>query len=424
MSQIEYERDTGLPESLDHLRRREVLLRTWSIRSAENARRARDDLFGIENSRKAKLGMLAGLQDPTVMNAKRDAEQRLRTLAGKIDPDPWDQVSATVDVQRRIHTDLGLYEWGQAFNSRLFWIARQIVRMVDETAKPNADRLPEYSESNLDSLKLDLFSDAPIYTDLESIKLADSLSFLLEKAGPSDPLVQQILAGKTPRDRAGELIAGTNLADVGVRRKLAAGTAGTIATCDDPMIQLARLVDARSRELRKTSEGQIDESRRQAYAKIAAARFAAFGDREYPDATFTLRLACGAVRGYAHPNGPSIPPWTTIAGLYDRAALHGNAYPFQLPQTWVDNKSKLNLATPMNFITTVDIIGGNSGSPVVNRDGQLVGIIFDGNLDSLVFDYAYTERTARSVAVHSSAIIEALRKVYGAHELADELQQR
>ncbi len=226
------------------------------------------------------------------------------------------------------------------------------------------------------------------------LRLADSLSYLVETKGAGDALVQQILAGKSPRQRAAELITGTQLADVAYRKQLAAGGQSAIAASTDPMIRLAVLVDPTARSIRKTLEQQIEEPQRQAYAKIAAARFATTGTNTYPDATFTLRLAFGKVAGYEE-DGKAIPPWTTIEGAFARAADHHNAYPFNLPQRWLDRKADLDLKTPFNFVSTADIIGGNSGSPTVNRAGDFVGIIFDGNLESLVLDYAYTDVQAR-----------------------------
>jgi hypothetical protein len=304
--------------------------------------------------------------------------------------------------------------------SKKFEIARLLVRLAEESAKPNADRLREYRQSNLESLHLMLFSEAPIYDDLETIKLADSLCLFMEIAGADNELVEKVLDGKSPRDRAAELVRGSRLADVALRKQLAEGGQKAIQASDDPMIRLARLVDEPARRVRKSYEDKVEEPLRQAYAKIADARFALKGTEVYPDATFTLRLSFGQVKGYTD-LGVQIPPWTTLGGAYRHAEEHGNRFPFVLPQSWIDRKQRLSLDTPLNFVLTADIIGGNSGSPVVNRRGELVGIIFDGNLESLVWDFVYTEETGRAIAVHSSAIREALRKVYDDQKLADEL---
>jgi len=426
VAHLEFIRDRVMPRALNRLRRWEVLLGTYSERSKEDARRARDELFGVQNSRKARLGMLAGLQDPAITNQKRAQEKVLResamNSAGLKEKcgGAWDEVAAALKVWGTILINMELLEQGTAFRSELFGIARTLVRLSEESTRPNADRLREYRESNLESLKQELFSEAPIYDDLETLKLADSLSMFMEVAGADNPLVQKVLAGKSPEERAAELVRGTKLREVSVRKRLAEEGLKAIESSDDPMIRLALLVDGPARQVRKTYEEKVDEPLRQAYAKIADARFALYGTSIYPDATFTLRLAFGVVKGYTE-QGKSLPPWTTIGGAYQWAQEHDNKAPFDLPPSWLERKGRLNLQTPFNFVSTVDIIGGNSGSPVVNRKGQLVGIIFDGNLASLVWDYVYTDKVGRSIAVHSSSIPEALRKVYGATALADEL---
>jgi hypothetical protein len=427
VTHIEFLRDKVMPYRLQRLFRAEVMLAAYSAESRENARRAQDDLFGVQNSRKARLGMLAGLQDPAIMDRKHADEEKLRQAIREKgsqlkEPvgDPWADVAAVLKVWDGIYYDWDLLEQGSAFGGRLFGIARTLVRLADESAKPNAERLREYRESNLESLKFELFSEAPIYDDLETLMLADSLTRLVEMKGPGDTLVKDVLAGKSPRDRAAELINGTKLKDVAFRKELAGQKPETIRQSKDPMIQLAILVDGPSRDLRKTYEEQVEEPMRQAYAKLANARFAIYGTAVYPDATFTLRLAFGLVKGYAE-QGKQVPPWTTIAGLYERSQAQGNQPPFELPERWIKQKSKLDLKTPFNFVSTADIIGGNSGSPVVNRNGEFVGIIFDGNIQSLVLDFIYTEKEARAVSVHSASILEALRKVYRADRLVDEL---
>ena len=415
-----------MPYLLNRLRRREVLLSVYSDRSAENARRAKEDLFGVQNSRKARLGMLAGLQDPDVMDSHMTAEQALRQAVMKNPQlekscgNAWTTVAETIKVWEPIYKDFDLLEKGSAFDCRLFKIARTLVRLSEETAKPNADRLREFRESNLDSVKLELFADTPIYKDLETLILADSLSYFIETAGYDNKLAKEVLAGKSPEERAAALVQGTQLQDVAVRKKLAEGGQKAIEASTDPMIALARLVDAPARDVRKIYEQQVEEPQRQAYGKISKARFALYGTDIYPDATFTLRLAFGTVKGYKQA-GETIPPWTIMRGAYQRSEEHNNLPPFNLPQRWLDQKDKLNLDTPFNFVSTVDIIGGNSGSPVINRNAELVGIIFDGNLPSLVWDYVFNDVQGRAVSVHSSAIIEALQKVYNAQPLADEL---
>ena len=382
--------------------------------------------MSYQNSRKARLGGLAGLQDPDIMNLKRRQEQELRdavTRDAKLKQeygDAWDQVARSIEVLDTIYDEYQLLEQARAFNSDLFKIARMLLRLSEETNKPNPERLREYAEAGLDSLKQQLFSEAPIYPDLEIVKLADSLGMLMEIQGADDPLVQKILAGKSPRKRAAELVSGSKLADVALRKQLAEGGTSAIDKSRDPMLELARLVDGPSRKVRRTYEDQIDEPQRQAYGKIAQARFAIYGDSVYPDATFTLRLAYGTVAGYQEA-GTKLPPWTTISGAYEHSKAHGGHDPFELPESWIKHRKDLDPQTPFNFVSTADIIGGNSGSPVINRAGEVVGLIFDGNIQSLVLDFVYSQDQARAISVHSSAIIEALRKVYGAKELAHEL---
>ncbi|MGW8257034.1 MAG: S46 family peptidase, partial [Thermoguttaceae bacterium] len=426
VSHLEFIRDRVMPNVLDRLYRREVVLAVFSQRNAENARRAKDDLFYVCNSRKARLGMLDGLQDPTLIRSRRAAEDALRNAVMNNPQlrascaDAWNSVDNTLKVYDSILGNYVLLEQWPMFQCKLFKIARTLLRMSEETAKPNADRLREFRESNLESVKQELFADTPIYKDLEAVVLADYLSYFLENSSPDDPLAKELLAGLSPRQRAAQLVQGTSLQDVALRKKLAAGGLKAVNSSTDPMIIMVRLLDGPARRVRKNYEQQVEEPLRQAYAKIADARFKLYGTNVYPDATFTLRLAFGQVKGYEE-QGKTIPPWTIIAGAYQHAEQHNNQPPFQLPELWLKRKDQLNLDTPMNFVSTVDIIGGNSGSPVINRDAELVGLIFDGNIQSLVWDYCFNDVQGRAVAVDSSVIIEALQKVYDAQALADEI---
>lgn len=417
-------RDHRYPLRMNVLRRLEVLLRTYSEQSLENARRGQDELFGIQNSRKANLGGLAGLQDPRIMARKQESENKmLLSLPADKQAETraaFEQVREAVAIHRQHLIPIYLLEGSAAFNSELFSIARTLVRMADERAKPNADRLREFRESNQESLEQSLFSTAPIYEDLEITKLTDSLGMFIELAGAEDPLVKQVLAGVSPADRASQLIQGSKLKDVAERKRLASGGQAAIRESNDPLIKLALLIDPHSRKYRTIFDEQIEEPKRQAYAKIAQARFAASGTSTYPDATFTLRLAYGLVKGYED-QGQKIPAWTTLGGAYEHSKSHGGIDPFKLPDSWHKSKDRLKLDTPFNFVSTADIIGGNSGSPVVNRKGEVVGLIFDGNTESLVLDFAYTDEKARAVSVHSAAIIESLKNVYGADQLLREL---
>jgi hypothetical protein len=425
-------RDVALPLALETLKRREVLLASWSGRSAENARRAREDLFGVQNSRKVRDGALAALQDPAFMGAKLAAETAFRQrLAAR--PDcaaalaAFERIDAATKIEAAHLLRHRLIEGASTrftstpagFNSQSFALARALLRADDERPKPNGERLAEYADAKRESFELALFSDKPIYPDYEIITLADSLTFLVDKLGYEDPLVQHVLAGRSPRARAAELINGTQVRDPAFRRKLYAGGAAAVAAAQDPLIELARAIDPEARALRTIMETQ-DEVKQQAQAALGAARFALDGTSGYPDATFTLRLSYGTVKGYEE-NGVPVPATTNFAGLYRRSADQGDRPPFDLPPRWVAKKAALDLAAPLNFVSTNDIIGGNSGSPVVNGAAEFVGIIFDGNIQSLSADFGYTDLQSRALSVHSAGIIEALKKVYEVPALADEL---
>lgn len=420
------ERDRALPVALALLYRRESYLQSYSARTNENARRARDDLFGIQNGRKLLIGELAALLDPEFFGklVARQADLQHKIDAGQF-PEAAAAYAKVSTAQKVIASNAPTYNYYEgrrapfALNSTLFTIARTLVRAAEERPKPNDVRLPEFRESSRPSLELQLFSTEPIYDDFEILKLTDSLTALCGQFGENDPHVLQVLAGKSPRERAEDLILHTKLKDVDLRKKLYEGGDAALKDFQDPMIDVARAIDPLARSARKVFEEQ-DEVQQQAYAAISKARFDLEGASNYPDATFTLRLAYGTVEGYEE-MGHAVPPFTDFAGLYQRAEEHQNQPPFDLPQRWIASKDHLKLDTPFNFVCTADIIGGNSGSPVVNKAGEFVGIIFDGNIQSLALDYAYTDKEARAVSVDSRAIIEALSQVYHADALVGEL---
>jgi hypothetical protein len=424
VAELEELRDTAEPYRLDALKWREVMLESWSARNQENARRARDLVFGVKNSRKAIDGRLGGLLDPELMGAKFQAESDFKArLAGK--PEfagaltAYAKIADATKILGKQAIKYALLESGAAFNSDSFQIARVLLRAGEERPKPDGERFHEFSDSVRASLELALFSSKPIYSDMEIVNLAESLTFLACKMGADDPLVRKILDGKTPQHRAVELVQGTRVREVAFRKQLYEGGASAVEAAHDPMIELARLVDPEARALRKVSEAQ-NEIKHQAHAAITRARNALYGDAGYPDATFTLRLTFGVVKGYEE-LGKHVDPITRLGGLYARAAVMNNRPPFDLMPLWQKRKSRLDLQTPLNFVSTDDIIGGNSGSPVVNRAGDFVGIIFDGNLQSLPWDYAYDDKQGRAISVNSAAIMEALNRVYKAKSLAHEL---
>ncbi len=415
---LKYLRDDRIPYLLDFLRRKEILMQQFSLEGKEATRRARDELFGLQNARKAYTGMLAGLQNPKTMVAKQDQEQRLLQEIGA-DSELKDLAPAWETIEKLQSEKRQMLGQSVSFRCTLFGIASQIVRLVQEDRKPDQQRLRGYTDSSRESLLQQLLSPAPIYRDLEQVKLADELARIVEHRGADDELVEAILAGKGPRERAAELISGTKLIDIDDRQRLIDGGHTVTNESDDPMIVLARLVDDEYRRIRSRNE-QIDEQERQAYAQISQAITSIEGTTGYPDATFTLRLAFGAVKSYVE-DGKTVDPTTDFAGAYDHAAEHQGQQDFDLPRSWMDAKDNVSLTTQLNFVCTADIIGGNSGSPVVNRDGHLVGLIFDGNIQSLTSDYVYTDTQARAVSVSGVGILEALRAIYGAKELASQI---
>ncbi len=424
MAELQFLRDTQYPYVIPRIKRIEVALSNWSARSEENARRAKDDLFSFQNSRKVYDGRQTGLYSASIMGPKAAEEKSFKQQVGDR-PNAaqvraaFDRITEAVNAQTKIYKPYRLLEGGHAFMSDSFPIARGLLRAGDERPKPNGERLKEFGDARLQSLELQLLSDKPIHADLEIVQLSDALTLFAENAGFDDPLVQKVLAGQSPRERAAALINGTKVRDAAARKKLYEGGAAAVKAANDPLIELARLVDAEARALRKTWESQ-EETKQQAHAVIEKAKFELEGSTRAPDATFTLRLSYGPVKGYEDA-GTKIAPYTTYAGLYERNTQHKNKVPFDLPKRWLDKKSALDLTVPYNFVHTPDIIGGNSGSPVVNKAGEFVGIIFDGNIQSLVGDFAYEDVQARAVSVDSRGILEALKKVYGVDALAQEL---
>lgn len=408
---LEYQRDHRMPWILDLLRRKEILLQQYALGGPEQQRRGQDELFGIQNSRKAYTGMLAGLQNPGFIKEKRAGESTVQTAAGG--DKPW-QIIAEVQQQR-----VSLKNRTGSLRGRIYGIAEDLVLMVAEDEKPSADRLREFRDSNRQSFEQALFSPAPMYDDLERVQMADELARFVETRGGSDELVVNVLAGKGPRARAAELIGGTSMFDVEKRKQLAKAGRAAINSSMDPLIQLALTLNEEYRELRAINE-ELDERERQAYAKITEAKFKAEGESVYPDATFTLRLAYGLVKSYEE-DGRTIASNTTMGAAFDHESAHGKTDDWILPESWNSAKDSITTSTPFNFVCTADIIGGNSGSPVIDRDGNLVGIIFDGNIQSLTADFYHSEEQGRAVAVHIASVLEALEKIYGAKDLKDQI---
>ncbi|HEY1585981.1 MAG TPA: S46 family peptidase [Polyangia bacterium] len=425
VAELEFFRDHAYPFTLERLKLMRRVLEDYSKLGAEQARQADRRLFSTLNSLKVYLGRVAGLKDDKILAKKRADEAELKS---KLASDPqyakvWDNLAAVEAKWQPMFRRYTLVE-GMAgrelAGSQLLGFAGEIVRLVAEKQKPNGERLREYRDSALPSLELRLFSPAPIYDGLEEAMMTATLEWMVKELGAADPYVAKVLGGKTPAARAHELVAGTKLKDPAFRKQLAANK-DAVAQSNDPMIVLARALDPERRALRKLHDDTIEAPEKHNHELLARGMFAVRGTSQYPDATFTLRLSYGKVAGYTV-DGKKIPPMTTIAGLYARSKEADGKAPWELPATWIEKKAKLNGKVPMDFVSSNDIIGGNSGSPVTNARGEVVGLVFDGNIQSLVGDFVYDEAQNRAVSVHSSALIEALRKVYDAGALADELQ--
>jgi hypothetical protein len=426
VAHLEELRDTSIPIVIRLLERREAVLKKYMDMGEEQTRQSQNELNSVQNALKVYRGQLKGLKDPALMARKTKEEQAMRKAVAA-NPEwqkqyggAWDAIAAAHKAYPTYIRERRIFDQGGGFNTVLFGYARTLVRMAEESKKPNAERLPEYTDARRASLELALFSPAPIHEDFEKLKLADSLGFMVELVGADNPLVKGVLAGKTPEARADELISGTKLKDPEFRKELAKGGFEAIDASNDPMILVAREVDAKARELRKRYETEVAAVERANYSRIARALFETEGNKIYPDATFTLRLSYGAVEGYME-NGKKVPPFTTLGGLYARSDAFKHEFPYNLPPRWIEKKSAINLNTPFNFVSTNDIIGGNSGSPTINQNGELVGLIFDGNSQSLVGDFMYDGSVNRAISVDSRGMLEVLKKVFGANDIVAEL---
>jgi len=422
-AQLRFEGEVRIPFMLDWLNGMAEDLRAFGENGEESARLARDELFRFDNSIKAYTGMHGGLKDAKLMATKADAERRLRASI-KSDPEKqkqygsvWNKIAAAQKVKREIYEEYRLSS-SLGFFTKYFSIARHLYRLSDELAKPNTERLPEYHEAGLESLYQQIYSPAPIYDDVEIVKLTQSLTYLRDQLGKSHPTVKRVLGDSAPDEVARRLITGTKLKDVEFRKKLSADDAEKAGTSDDPMIKLVRSIDEEARRLQKRYEDEIQAIETAHGSRISQARFAALGTGAYPDATFTLRLAVGTVKSYEE-NGKTIAPFTQFGGLYEKSTGED---PYILPESYLSHKAEVDPETPYNLVSTNDITGGNSGSPLVNQNAEVVGIIFDGNIQSLPNSFLYSETQARAVSVDSRGIMEALNKVYRASRVVKELK--
>jgi len=428
MSQLEFLRDTSYPFGIALGKRRQAYMRAYAAKGEEESRIAMRSLFGVENSLKATIGYQSGLLDKDLMAKKLREEEDLRARVAK-DPalakdygPAWDGIAAAEKAYASFFKPLTFFERGNGFYTTFFTMARNIVRLAMEKAKPDAQRLREFHDVSIAGVERGILSPAPIDNDFETVKLADSLAQLQEEL-PDMAEVRWILGGRPPQDAARELVAGTKLRDIAFRRSLIEGGLDAVYQSTDPMIKLALLVDPVSRGLRSRYENQVDAVETLNGARIAQVMFKLEGTSIPPDATGTLRLSFGVVKGYVE-NGKKVPFETTFAGLYDKSAKARNRDPYELPAQVLAKKNAVNLAAPVNFVATVDSIGGNSGSPILNRKGEFVGVLFDGNIQSLPTRFVYEDRISRSVMVSAQGILEALTKIYGAQPLVDEIRGR
>lgn len=423
VSELEYLREYTLIKNMLYWSEERGLLTEFQTLGKEEKRISSETLFGVENALKAYKGRYQTLADKAFMAKKVAAENSLRRRVNanpklkKEYGDAWDELAKAHEDLKKIYLPLKWIE-NTEYGSKLYGIAKALVRAADELPKPNEKRYREWTDAKLPSVKMELFSSAPIYDEFETTMMTFALTKMRENLRVDNPFVKKVLGEKSPEELAKELVKNTRLKDVDYRKKLFEGGKKAIEESNDPMIQFARLVDPDARKIRDEYEDDIEPRIKRNDEKVAKATFAVYGSKTYPDATFTLRISYGTMKGYEE-NGHFVKPLTTMEGAFER---NTGREPFALPNSWLKAKSELNLKTPMNFCSTNDIIGGNSGSPVIDKDAKVVGLIFDGNIQSLGGAYGYEERDNRAVAVHSSALIEALDKVYGAKRIVDDLR--
>ncbi|HEY0321813.1 MAG TPA: S46 family peptidase [Pyrinomonadaceae bacterium] len=424
-AQLQYQRDVGNPLQMQVWTSRRDALTRYAAQGTEQARRAGASRRSVENSIKRLTGQQDGLMKPRMFAKKEEEEKALRAEVARR-PELQKEFGAAWDEIASAYRELPPMAKRISFSSlepaRLGSIATSIVRYSEEVPKPNTQRYAEFRDSRLESLKLNLFSSAPVYTDMDEAVLAAWLEEARKALGADDPFIRAALEGQTPAEVAKRVINGTKLADVALRKSLIEGGQDAVAKSDDPLIVLARKVEPVIRELRAWNETKIKSVEASAGQKIAGARFAVYGKTIYPDANSNLRLSYGKVLGYEE-DTTLVPYRTTFYGLYDRAESFGDKQPYDLPQRYKDKRAALDLSTPLNFVYTADTIGGNSGSPIINRNAEIVGLNFDSNIQKLPNRYWYVDDAegGRAVAVHSLAITEALQKMYGASELVKEI---
>ncbi|HEY6620878.1 MAG TPA: S46 family peptidase [Steroidobacteraceae bacterium] len=418
-SQLEFDRDVSLPDTLlraSELRGRYI---QFGKNNVGDERIALAPLNSLQNGIKVRRNELDALNDDAFLEQKSKAEQALRAVAGISGPDPWQEIATASSRERVIYLPYIFIENAAGFGSALFRDARILLRAADERLKPNKDRLREFTDAELPRMQRDLFAQVPVYPEFEQLTLSFSLERMREWLGPDYPLVRVLMGKESPDALATRLIAETEMDDANYRKRLWIGGKPAVDASRDPMIVLARSIDAEARAIRRQYEDEVQAPIASAAEKIAAARFKVYGTHMYPDATFTPRLNYGTVQGWEE-NGTSVPPFTYLGRAFERAT---GATPFKIPDSWMRVKAQLDMNTPFCISTNNDIVGGNSGSPLIDVDGKIVGLMFDGNIHSIAGRYWFNPENNRAIAVHPAIIREALEKVYAAKELLTELQQ-
>jgi hypothetical protein len=422
VAQLVYERDVANPALINLVKRRISVLEQYGAGGPEQARQVASRIFGFQNSLKVYEGRDKGLKTPSVMAAKQKDEDafKVKVLANPQWKKEWGGAWDAIAAAETKAASRAKEQFYHGLDSDLANFATNIVQYVAEMKKPDGDRLPGYHDAQLESFRFRMQSPAPVYPAMEIARMTGALQLDIDEVGKDDPFVKAVLNGKAPAEVATTLVNGTRLADPAFRKTLIDGGEAAVAASTDPMIVLARKLDPMRREMIKWQQDNVESAEQEAGEKIGKARFAAYGKTTYPDATFTLRLSYGQVKGYPM-NGTIAPYKTTLYGLYDRANSFDFKPPFNLPARYAEGRDKLDLSTPVDFVTTNDVVGGNSGSPLFNRDGEIVGLLFDGNIESLLGDFVYDGETNRTIAVHTGIMTEVLRKLYGAQSLLDEL---
>jgi peptidase S46-like protein len=423
VSQMEYLRDVQYPAQLASYERNLEVLRELAQRDEQTRRAVENDIFSLENSKKAVTGYLSGLQDSSVMAKKRAFERDFRRRVAK-DPKlkarygaSWDAITAAQKELTGLNKQLRWYGFG---GSQLMNAAGGIVRLPQQAKLPDSLRLPQYRGQGLDNIRNSILTDVDAQPEGEKGMLQAWLTAAGKELPKGDPYLQTILGGRSPEVTAEALINGTKLADSATRAMLIAGGQTAVASSNDSLIALARRLEPISRRVQQRA-ARLNDIVSANTEKVGQAIFAAYGRSLPPDATFSLRITDGVVKSFPM-NGTIAPYKTSFYGLFGRSAEFEDKPPFRLPERWKSHRDRLDLAQPLDFVTTSDIIGGNSGSPVINKNAEVVGLIFDGNIEQLPNRFLYTDDVARAVAVHSKGITEALRKVYEVDRIADELE--